>query len=199
VSATTIFLVRHASHDRVGTVLCGRQAGVSLGAAGAEEARRVAGRLEGEDLAAVYTSPLERSRETAEPIAAAAGVPAQTADDLHEFDYGTWCGLSFDQLSADPSWQAWNADRPHRRPPAGETLIELQHRMVRWLEFARDRHPGERVAAVSHGEPIKAALLWVLGAPFDALGRFAVDPASVSVVVAGDWGFKVQAINETVR
>jgi probable phosphoglycerate mutase len=75
--------------------------------------------------------------------------------------------------------------RPAAPPPAlGETLLEVQVRMARWLHQVRERHRGERVAAVSHGEPIKIALLWVLGAPLDALGRFEIAPASVSVVTA---------------
>ncbi len=173
-------------------------AGVDLGDKGLGEAHRVGERLKGERLSEIYTSPLERTRATAKAIGAAAGLDPKVAEDLHEFDYGDWCGRSFDELRGDPDWQAWSADRPHRRPPAGETLAELQCRVGRWLDFVRERHPGARVAAVSHSEPIKAALLWVLGAPLDALGRFDIAPASVSVVVAGDWGFKVHSINETV-
>jgi len=197
VTSTTVFLVRHASHDQ-GHILCGRLAGILLGDQGAGEARRLAERLKGEALSEVYTSPLERSRATAKAICEATNLTPKVADDLHEFDYGDWCGRSFEDLRYDPAWQAWNADRPHRRPPSGESLLELQCRMVRWLDFARERHADERVAAVSHGEPIKAALLWILGAPLDSLGRFEVAPASISVVAAGDWGFKVLAINETL-
>jgi probable phosphoglycerate mutase len=199
VSAATIFLVRHASHDRLGRTLCGRSPGVTLGEAGLAEAARTAERLRGEGLHRVYTSPLERAVATASPIAAAAGVPVEPAEELHELDYGAWSGCSFEELDRDPGWQAWNRDKAHVRPPAGETLIELQCRVARWLDFARERHGGERIVAVSHGEPIKAALVWVLGAPFDALARFEVEPASVSVVVGGAWGFKVLAMNEAVR
>lgn len=199
MTVTTVFFVRHASHDRLGHVLCGRMAGVSLGKAGRAEAAGVAARLMGESLAAVYASPLERARETAEPIAAAAGLAPRIAEDLQEMDYGDWSGRRFDDLRDDPEWAAWNADRPHRRPPSGESLLELQGRMARWLHHMRERHPGKRVAAVSHGEPIKTALLWVLGAPLDALGRFEIAPASVSMVTAADWGFTLHAMNESVR
>jgi probable phosphoglycerate mutase len=198
VSATTVFLVRHASHDRLGRELSGRRPGIALSGAGAGESAELARRLGGEGLSAVYASPLERALGTAEPIAAAAGVALRPAEDLQELDYGDWSGRSFDALEEDPAWRAWNADRAHRRPPSGETLVELQCRVARWLDHARTRHPGERIAAVSHAEPIKVALAWVLGAPFDALARFEVDPASISTVVGGDWGFKVLGINEVV-
>lgn len=194
----TVYFVRHAAHDRLAQVLCGRMAGVSLGETGRAQALRLAERLKGEGLAAVYVSPLARARETAAPIAEAAGVAPQVAEDLHELDYGEWSGRRFDDLRDEPDWAAWNADRPHRRPPSGETLLELQLRMARWLHDVRERHRGEKVAAVSHAEPIKAALLWVLGAPLDALGRFEVGPASVSVVTAADWGFMVHGVNEAV-
>jgi probable phosphoglycerate mutase len=199
VSAATIFLVRHASHDRLNHVLCGRAPGVILSEAGLAEAGRAAERLKGEGLTQVYTSPLERAVATAEPIAAGSGAALEQAEELQELDYGEWSGRTFDDLRQDPGWHAWNADRSHVRPPSGETLIELQCRMARWLDFARERHLGERIAAVSHGEPIKAALIWVLGAPFDALSRFEVAPASVSVVAGGPWGFKVLAVNEALR
>jgi probable phosphoglycerate mutase len=198
VTPTTVFFVRHASHDRLAHMLCGRMAGIGLREAGRVEAARLAKRLGAADLAAVYSSPLDRARETAEPIAAAAGRPVQISEALNELDYGAWSGRRWDDLEADPDWVAWNRDRPHRRLPGGETLLELQNRMAGWLHEMRERHPGERVAAVSHAEPIKAALLWVLGATLDALGRFEVRPASVSVVVAGEWGFKVDSINAPV-
>jgi probable phosphoglycerate mutase len=199
VTATTVFLVRHATHDRLGTLLCGRMPGVRLGAAGAAEAARLARRLGAERLAALYSSPRERAVDTAAPLAEAAGVPLTEDPDLDELDYGDWSGKSWAALEADAAWRAWNEDRAHRRPPAGETLVELQARLARWLSAARDRHPGAAVAAVSHAEPIKAALLWVMGAPLEALSRFEVSPASVSTIIAGSWGFRVHGINEPVR
>jgi probable phosphoglycerate mutase len=199
VTATTVFLVRHAEHDALPRMLCGRMPGVTLGSLGRAQAARLAERLAPEGLAAVYASPLERARETAEPIAEAAGVAVQPEPALNELDYGGWAGRTWEELGGDPAWRAWNADRTQGRPPGGETLGEVQARVAGWLEAVRDRHAGERLAAVAHAEPIRAALVWALGAPLAALDRLEIGPASVSVVVAGDWGFRVHAINEVVR
>jgi broad specificity phosphatase PhoE len=199
VTATTVFLVRHAEHDALPRMLCGRMPGVTLGSLGRAQVARLAERLAPEGLAAVYAGPLERARETAEPIAEAAGVAVRSEPALDELDYGGWAGRTWDELRGDPAWAAWNADRMQGRPPGGETLEELQGRVAGWLDAVRGRHAGERVAAVSHAEPIRAALVWVLGAPLAAFDRLEIGPASISVVVAGDWGFRVHSVNEVVR
>ena len=187
--------VRHGSHDRLDRVLCGRMAGVSLGDIGRSEAAGTAERLGAEALSAVYSSPLERARETAEPIAAAAGVQVREDARLIEIDFGAWNGARFDDLAADPLWARWNSARSACRPPGGETMVEAQARAASFLEDMLDRHDGERVCAVSHSEVIKAALAHALGLAIDHYDRFDVDPASVSTVHLGDWGMKVAAIN----
>jgi probable phosphoglycerate mutase len=199
VNATAIFLVRHAEHDALPRMLCGRMPGVRLGDRGREQATRLAKRLAPEGIAAVYSSPLERALETAGPIAEAAGLAVRPEPALNELDYGAWAGRTWDELGREPAWAAWNADRAQGRPPAGETLGELKARVAGWLEVVRDRHVGERLACVSHAEPIRAALVWVLGAPFAAFDRLEIGPGSISVVVADHWGFRVHAINEVVR
>ncbi|RAK52810.1 histidine phosphatase family protein [Phenylobacterium deserti] len=196
---TTVFFVRHGSHDRLGHVLCGRMAGVGLGEAGRREAQVLAERLKGESLAAVYSSPLERTQQTAEPIAQAAALPLQTADDLIEIDFGEWTGAGFDALNADLRWAAWNAQRSIARPPGGESMLEVQVRLRRWLDEVRARHPDQKIAAVSHADAIKAALAHALGLSLDQHHRLEVSPGSISVLVTGDWGMKVQSINEVPR
>jgi len=196
---TTVFFVRHGSHDRLGHVLCGRMAGVGLGERGRAEAERVAGRLKDEGLAAVYSSPLERTQQTAAPIAEAAALPVQTAEDLIEIDFGDWTGADFQSLDADPRWATWNAERAVARPPGGESMLEVQVRLRRWLDEVRRRHPDHKVAAVSHSDAIKAVLAHALGLSLDQHHRLEVSPGSVSVLVVGDWGVKVQSINEVPR
>src|SRR3954468_14411682 len=106
--ATTLYLVRHAAHDRVGDTLCGRMAGVTLGPDGARQANRIAQRLAEKSIAAVFSSPLERAIATAEPIARRLELSVQVADALNEIDFGTWTGRRFEALAADPGWTAWN-------------------------------------------------------------------------------------------
>jgi probable phosphoglycerate mutase len=193
---TTIFLVRHAAHDRVDRILCGRMPGVSLGEMGRAQAARLAERLSGERLGAVYASPLERAQETAGPIGGAANLPVETAPGLNEIDVGAWTGRPFDELAPDPRWQSWNNERAHGQAPGGETMQGVQDRVLRELEAIRLRYPGERVAAVSHCDVIKAALCGVLGLSLDRYGAFEIEPASVSAIVLWEGGGKVLSLNE---
>ncbi len=191
-----VHLVRHAAHGLLGRTLTGRMPGVSLSPEGRAQAERLAARLAGEPIRAVLTSPLERARETAEPIAAALGLEPRVEPALNEIDFGEWTGRSFDALEDDPAWRRWNAARGLARPPGGEAMLAVQERMRDLLEGLAARHPGERVALVSHCDVIRAALLHVLGLGLDRYDRIAVDPASVSTVEIGAWDARVLSINE---
>nr|WP_211113889.1 histidine phosphatase family protein [Azospirillum picis] len=203
-------MIRHASHDRLGSVLCGRMAGVTLGDRGRAEADALAQRLSAQRLSAVLSSPLERAQETAAPIAARQGLAVTVDPALNEIDLGAWSGKRFEELHGDPAWELWNRARTHARPPAalpppagsptagsgGESMAEAQTRIAAALDRLRRANPGGRLALVSHADLIKAALAHALGLPLDFHSRFEISPASVSVVVAGDWGLKVHSINE---
>ena len=196
---TTVFLVRHGSTDHLGHVISGRMDGVALNDAGRREAAAVAGRLRHEQIAALYTSPLQRTRETAEAIGDVLGLEPQADDALAEIDFGDWTGARFADLDGDPAWRRWNDERSAARAPNGETMAEVQDRLVRWIEAARARHPEGRVCAVSHADVIKALLAHVLGFSLDRHAALEVGPGSVSVLCAGDWGMKVLSVNEACR
>jgi broad specificity phosphatase PhoE len=194
--ATTVFLVRHAAHDRVDRVLCGRMPGVGLGEAGQRQAEALARRFACEGVDAVWTSPLQRARETAEPVAARLGLAARPSDALCEIDFGAWTGQAFDALRDDPRWRRWNEARGSERPPGGESMTEAQTRAAAEVERARAEHPDGRVVLVSHSDVIKAVLAGVLGLSLDAYSRFEVSPASVSALAVWDGGGKVLSMNE---
>jgi probable phosphoglycerate mutase len=196
---TTIFFVRHGSHDRLNHVLCGRMPGVYLSERGRDEVLAVGGRLSSERLSAVYSSPLERTQETAELIAEASGLPVETSEDLLEVDFGAWTGVTFEDLRADPRWPDWSKDRGAARTPDGESLPEVQARLRRFVEAAIVRHPDQRIAAVSHGDPIKTILAAAIGMPLANIDRLEISPASISVLVAGAWGMRVFSVNEAAR
>ncbi len=195
---TTFFLVRHAAHDRVGSILCGRMAGVSLGSVGKVQAERLAQRFANENVTCICTSPLERAMETAQPIASRLGQPLQVCDAINEINFGRWSGTSFEALDRDPHWSSWNSSRSTNRPPEGETMLDAQVRIVTAMEQLRSLYKERSVILVSHSDVIKAALLYHLGMPIDAHGRLEVEPASISTLVVGDWGSKVLRLNEVV-
>ena len=195
---TTIFLVRHAAHELLGRVLTGRMPGVRLGAEGREQAARLAGRLAQKPVRAVYTSPLERARETADPIAARLGLTAETLESLTDVEYGEWTGQAFEALDKDPRWASWNSAKAIYRPPGGEMLLDVQWRTVSSIERVVKAHPDEGAVLVSHCDVIKAALAYYLGLAIEGILRFEISPASISTVAVGAWGAKVLNVNEVV-
>jgi probable phosphoglycerate mutase len=195
---TTFLLIRHATNDTIGHRIAGRSAGISLNEAGRRQAEALAARLDGVRLAALYTSPLERTRETAAPLAARQGVEPVACEALLEIDYGAWTGLGLEELRQATGWREWNSFRSGNRVPGGETALEVQARMVRVLEMLARAHPGEAaVGLVSHGDPIRAALGYYAGIPIDLLGRLEISPASASVLQLETWGARILRVNDT--
>ena len=119
-------------------------------------------------------------------------------DALAEIDYGDWTGRSLDDLRQLETWKHWNAFRSGTRVPGGEAMLGVQARAVGEMLRLAGEHPAACLALVSHGDVIKAALLYGLGLPIDAYGRFEVEPASISTLVVGEWGSKVLRLNEVV-
>lgn len=195
---TTFFLIRHAAHDLVGAALCGRMPGVTLGPRGREQSLRLAERFAGETIASVQSSPLERARETAEPIAARVGRDVQVNEAVTEIEFGAWSGRSFDDLDRDADWALWNAARGVSRPPGGETMLEAQCRIVGAMERLRNAYRDASVVLVSHSDVIKAALLYHLGLSVEAYARLDIEPASISTLAVGTWGARLIRLNEVV-
>src|SRR3546814_14004958 len=121
---TTILLIRHAAHDLVGRAIVGRMPGVHLSRAGRQQAEKVAERLARESLAAVYSSPLARARETAEPLARRLRLEMQNAEDFDEIDYGEWNGRTHDELAEVEQWRLYNTFSAGSRIPGGGVMVE---------------------------------------------------------------------------
>ena len=197
--AATLYLVRHAAHDQVHDTLCGRMPGVTLGDVGKRQAMRVAERLAGETVAAVYSSPLERAQETAAPIARKFNVPVQAAETLNEIDFGAWTGRHFDDLASDVTWASWNRARSATRPPGGESFSAAQGRIVPFLKGLAREHPDAGVVAVTHGDLIRAALCAFLNCQsLDDYRLFEIAPASVTTLVLWGDGWKLLGLNEAI-
>lgn len=190
---TVAHLVRHAQHDAPGKRLAGRSPKVRLSAEGRAQAAALAERLAGESWVAVQTSPLERCAETAALIAGRLGAKLERVDALNEIDFGVWSGRSFAELEHDPHWTAWNAWRGAARCPGGESMLEAQARIVRHLE----RLPAGSVILVTHGDVIRAAVCWALGAALDLIQRFDIAPASWSAIELGRGAPRVLWLNRT--
>lgn len=176
----TFHLIRHGHYECVGRILAGRTPGYALSADGKVQAERVAAALASRGLAGVVSSPLQRARETAAPIAEACRVPVVIEPGFNEIDFGDWTGAEFTSLHGMPAWQGFNSFRSTAAVPGGETMLAAQVRAVAALAVARDRFGESEVAIVSHGDVIKAVLAHFLAVPLDLFRRIEIAPASRS-------------------
>lgn len=208
--STLVLLVRHGTTPTTGQVLPGRAPGLHLAEKGHTQAAGVAERLahwcaapasgdgkKGRSIAAVYASPLERTRETAAPIARALGLKVQVHRGLLECDFGEWTGAPLKDLSKRPEWATVQRYPSGFRFPGGESFTAMQARIVEAVADICRRHPGGTVVAVSHADPIKAAVADALGSHLDLFQRIVISPCSLTAISYGPLGPTVLAVNST--
>jgi probable phosphoglycerate mutase len=199
---TLVLFVRHGLTPTTGKVLPGRAAGLHLAEKGEQQAETVAQRIaalqsDAHRVAAVYASPLERARETAAPIAKALGLRVRRNRGLLEADFGEWTGAELKKLYKRPEWRTVQRNPSAFRFPGGESFTEMQARICGAVDRLCSAHPGETVVAVSHADPIKAAVAHAMGTHLDLFQRIVVSPCSVSAVLYGLDGPVVLAVNST--
>lgn len=194
---TRFLLIRHAVTDATDKRLVGRSAGVRLNEQGRAQAQVLAERLSMAPIAAIYSSPLERTLETAEPMVRLLGIDAVPCEDFLEIEFGEWTDAAFEQLSGQRSFQRFNSFRSCSRIPGGEFMLQAQSRMIIGLDRLRARHPQQTVAVFSHGDMIKAAVAYYAGIPLDLFKRIEISPASISVVEIDDDTVRLLTVNDT--
>ena len=185
-STTRLTLVRHAPSSA--TRRSAFPVDEPLDERGLADARALASGLARAD--AAWTSPALRARQTAEAL----GLAATVAPDLDECDFGAWRGRTLGELDdEDPvAVAAWIED-PAAAPHGGESLLALLARVRGWLDgHAGD---GERIVAVTHAGPIRAAVVAALGAPPEAFWRLDVAPLSRTVLHAHDGRWTLRGVN----
>jgi probable phosphoglycerate mutase len=191
-----ILLVRHAMVDACGRYLAGRMPGIHLNAEGRRQAHALGATLRPLHVWAVYSSPRERARETAQAIAAGSDVtPVRLVDELDEIDFGEWTGLSFDELNGRDDWAAFNRCRASTPIPGGEWMRDVQMRACRATSELCRAHSEATIAIVSHGDVLRALVARVMDVPLDRLDSFRIDPASVSVLEPAAQGFELVQLN----
>lgn len=179
--STRILLIRHGINDFIkARKLAGRTPGVHLNEEGRAQARALAERLGDAGIAAIYASPLERTLDTAEPLALRLGLTVGVVNGVAESDCGEWTGGDIDELSKTDLWRHVQLWPSTFRFPGGESMPEIQARAVASLEELRAAHLGQTVAVVSHSDPIKLAIAFYCGMPLDLFQRMEISPASIS-------------------
>jgi broad specificity phosphatase PhoE len=182
---TAVLLLRHGQTEMT---VQRRYAGITdapLNDTGLAQAAAAAKRLAGVGLDAIVSSPLLRTRQTAEEVAGRCGLPVELDQGFRETDFGQWEALTFAEVR--DGWPdeltRWLAD-PLATPPDAESFADGAARAQAALDRVLAAHPGQRVLVVSHVGPIKSLICSALGAPPAAVFRMHLDTAALCAV---DW------------
>ena len=192
-------LIRHGQNDFLDKKLAGRLPGVHLNQSGQDQAERLASELAAFPIKAIYASPLERARETAEPIAKSHNLPLKILPTLLEIDFGDWEGKSLDELKQESGWKV-----VHEQPstfvfPGGEGFIDAQERVVNgFLSLSKDYSEKDLVVCVAHSDVIRLAVAHFLGLPLDNFQKIRIAPASVTVLYLNENQAYFGSINTTL-
>lgn len=198
IKPTTVLLVRHGRTPTTGKVLPGRAPGLHLGDEGRAQAERAAERIAAlgeKKIAAIYSSPMERARETAAPIAKATGLRIRQNKGLIEADFGTWTGRKLTELNKLPEWDQVQKYPSGFRFPGGESFAEMQTRMTDTIHKLVVDHPGEVIVCTSHADTIKAAVAEAMGTHLDLFQRIVIGPCSITAITYTTGGPIVLAVN----
>lgn len=198
---TTILLIRHGENEYVARGrLAGRLPGVHLNGNGKKQALALAEALQHAPIKKVYASPLDRTIETARPIAEALKMEVTPEPGLLELDVGDWQDKTLKQLSRRKLWKTVQQAPSRVRFPNGETFANAQQRIVEAIETLSQMHkPDDLIVCVSHSDIIKLALAYYLGLPLDFFQRLVVAPASISTLHMGESWARVVNINHGVN
>lgn len=173
--------------------MAGDKPGIHVNELGRKQAEQLTAKLSLLPIDAVYSGPLERVRETAEPICRARNLPLQVADEFTEIGLGGWTDRAFTELAQEQRWSHFNSFRSSSSAPDGELMLEVQARVVRKLVELRSQH--QFVVIVTHGDVIRTAFAHFLGVHLDLFHRIEIDPASLSLLELGENFVHVRLLN----
>jgi len=197
---TRFILVRHGQTEwNRGAERFRGRADLPLNETGHAQARKVAARLSKENIAAIYSSPLQRAMQTVQPLADLLRLPVQQHAGLLDIDVGALEGLTIDEArSAFPDvMEKWSNAPGHTKFPKGESFKAMRTRIIAMLDELTNNHPGETIALASHRSVCMAMLCIVLGMDADLLWRIHQDNACINVFEKRDARWVVMSMNDT--
>lgn len=186
--ATRLIFVRHGRadfpHDRL---YCDDREDPALTPEGELQARHAATLLGGQEIAAIYASPMQRTLSTAAPILETTAAALQVHAGLRERPFGIWDGLYFDDIARDypEDFRAWKADPVYFVPAGGEAINDHMARVRQAVRDIIAAHEGQTVVVVAHVGPIRMCLTDALSMPLEAYRRLTVDYGSLSCIDYG--------------
>jgi broad specificity phosphatase PhoE len=197
---TRFILIRHGQTEwNRGAERFRGRADLPLNETGRAQAQRVAARLAKENITAIYSSPLQRALQTAQPLADALRLPLQAHPGLLDLDFGALEGMTIEEArTAFPAViEKWIAAPGHAKFPKGEAFKAMRMRIIALLDELAAKHPGETIALATHKVVCGAMLCVVLGLDGDAFWRIQQDNACVNAFEKRDWGYVVTRMNDT--
>jgi probable phosphomutase (TIGR03848 family) len=194
-----LLLIRHGENEFVKTgKLPGRLPGIHLNERGQKQAQALGEALKEVPLKAIFSSPLERAMETAEPVATSHRLEIIQEPGLRDANVGKWEGKSLKALRLTNAWKVVQHSPSRFQFPEGESFMDLQTRIVNALENIVKKHnkPKDIIAVVFHADPIKLAVAHFLGLPLDHFQRLSCDTGSVSALYVGEMGANLIKLNQ---
>lgn len=171
--------------------------GIDLTDLGREQAANTAERLAKVNIATIYSSPIERTMQTAAAIASHHNLTVQECEGVIEAEYGDWTDCELKDLAKTDEWKVVQAAPSRARFPGGESITEMQARMVAALNELVAAHSNETIVVVSHADPIKSAIAHFTGVHLDLFQRIHVSPASVTAFEFHPYGVMMLKCNDT--
>ena len=195
----TVLLIRHGENEYVKKGrLAGRKPGVHLNDTGLAQAENLAKALAKTPIKAIYSSPLDRTMETAAPLAKVHGLEVIPRQGLLEVDFGEWQDKTLKQLRRRKLWPVVQSNPAQARFPEGESFADAQHRIVSEIESILKLHkPKDLIVCVGHSDMIKLAVAYYTGLAMDFFQRLMVQPASISTLHIYEGGARLVNLNYT--
>ena len=194
-----LLLIRHGENEYVkSSKMAGRIPGIHLNEKGRKQAEALGEALRDFPITAIYSSPLDRAMETAQPIAQARKLEIFQDPDLMDTNIGKWEGRSWKVLRLTKAWKVVQNAPSRFRFPEGESFIEAQLRYANALERVLRKHskPKDIIAVVFHADPIKLAVSHFLGLPLDHFQRLSCNTGSLTMLHLSEMGANLITLNQ---
>ena len=194
-----IIFLRHAqAENNTKRILAGRTEGVPLTKTGIEQAERMAKYLASIDISAIYSSPIERARHTAEIVAKNCSLEEVVIDErLTEIDMGKFTRMNYDDMFAKYGniFLKFYENDPVISEHEVETFPDVQKRVLDMVDHVLKKHKNENVILVTHMDPIKSMLAKVMNLLPETLFELIIENASLTIIKEQDKKFSISAIN----